>query len=111
MTSEGPFQPKPFYDSKYKKEVIRSSQHGSRKGKSFLTNLVAFYDKTTSLLHEGRAVDVVYLEFRKVFDAVCQNIFTRKLTKYRLGKRTVSWTEILLNCWAERIVISHTKSI
>ena len=31
-----------------------------------MTNLISFYDKVTYLVDEGKAVDVVYLEFSKV---------------------------------------------
>jgi len=40
------------------KKVICSSQCGFTKGKSCLTNLIAFYNKMSSLVHEGRAMDV-----------------------------------------------------
>ncbi|GAB0183856.1 mitochondrial enolase superfamily member 1 [Grus japonensis] len=43
------------------KVVIGSGQHGCSKGKSCMTNLIAFYDGMTSWVDEGRAVDVVYL--------------------------------------------------
>lgn len=60
-------------------------------GKSFwsFTELVAFYDKRTSLVHEEKAVDV----FCFVFDIVSLNTLTGKFIKYRLGKRTVTWAK------------------
>jgi len=49
-------------------KVIRSNQHGFSKRKSCLTNVTAFYDGMTGWVNEGRAVDVVYLDFDKAFD-------------------------------------------
>ena len=41
---------------------IRPSQHGFTKDRSCLTNLIS-YDLVTHLVDEGKAVDVVYLDF------------------------------------------------
>jgi len=63
------------------KKVIRSRQHGFTKGESCLTSLIAFYNGMTSWLPEGRAVDVVYLDFSKAFDTVSRNILTGTVTQ------------------------------
>ena len=71
------------------KKVLRSSQHGFTKGKSCLTNLIDFYDGMTGWVDEGRAVDVVYLDFSKAFDTVSHNILLGKLRKYGLHEWSV----------------------
>jgi len=79
------------------KKVIRSSQHGFTKGKSCLTNLIAFYDDMTGWVDEGGAVDVVCLDFSKAFDMVSRNILLGKLRKCGLDEWSGRWTENWLN--------------
>jgi len=92
------------------KKVIRSSQHGFTKGKSRLTNLIAFYNGMTGWVDEGRAVDVVYLDFSKAFDTVSHNILIGKFRKCGLDEWTVRWIENWLNGRAQRVVISGAES-
>ncbi|GAB0190273.1 hypothetical protein GRJ2_001492600 [Grus japonensis] len=68
------------------KKVIGGGPHGFTKGKSCLTNVIAFYDGMTGWVDEGRAVDVVYLNFSKAFDTVSHNILIGKLRKCGLGE-------------------------
>jgi len=92
------------------KKVIRSSQHGFTKGKSCLTNMRAFYDDMTGWVDEGRAVDVVYLDFSKAFNTVSHKILLGKLRKCGLDECSVSWIENWMKGRAQRVVSSSTKS-
>ncbi|GAB0204360.1 mitochondrial enolase superfamily member 1 [Grus japonensis] len=92
------------------KVVIGSGQHGFTKGKSYLTNLIAFYDGVTGWVDKGRAVDVVYLDFSRAFDTVFCNILIRKLRKCGSDEWTVRWVENLLNGRAQKVVISGAES-
>ncbi|PKU40953.1 rna-directed dna polymerase from mobile element jockey- hypothetical protein [Limosa lapponica baueri] len=92
------------------KKAIRSSQHGFTKGKSCLTNLIAFYDGMTGWIDERRVVDVVYLDFSKAFDTVSHSILIAKLRKCGLDKWTVKWIENWLKDRAQRVMIRGTES-
>ena len=63
---------------------IRPRQHGFTKGRSCLTNPISFYDQVTCLEDEGKAVDVVYLEFSKAFDTVPHSNLLEKLAAHGL---------------------------
>ena len=72
---------------------IRPSQHGFMKDRLCLTNLISFYDWVTRLVDEGKAVDVVYLDFSKAFDMVSQCLLLRKLAAHGLGRYSLLWVK------------------
>ncbi|KAK4821914.1 hypothetical protein QYF61_004917 [Mycteria americana] len=76
-------------------QVIRPSQRGFRKGRFCLTNLISFYDKVTRLVDEGKAVNVVYLDFSKAFDSVSHSILLEKLAAHGSDGRTLRWGSVL----------------
>lgn len=71
------------------------------KRKLCFTNMIAFYDKTTCLADEGKAVNVFYLEVIKGFSTFSHNIFTDKLVKKGLEECMAKWTKRWLNYQAE----------
>ena len=89
---------------------IRPSQHGFTNGRSPLTNLISFYDKVTRLVDEGKAVDMIYLDFTKAFDTVPHNILMEKLAAYSLDGCTLCWVKYWLDGWAQRAVVKGIKS-
>ncbi|CAM4572670.1 unnamed protein product [Caretta caretta] len=92
------------------RKVIRNSQHGFTKGKSCLTNLMAFYDEITGSVDEGKAVDMLFLDFSKAFDTVSHSILASKIKKYRLDEWTIRWIEIWRDHGAQRVVINGSMS-
>ena len=50
--------------------LILDSQHGFRKGRSCLTNLLEFLDRVTGCVDAGDSVDVIFLDFAKASDKV-----------------------------------------
>ncbi|CAM5085571.1 unnamed protein product [Natator depressus] len=89
------------------RKVIRNSQHGFTKGKSCLTNLIAFYDEITGSVDEGKTVDMLFLDFSKAFDTVSHSILASKLKKYGLDEWTIRWIESWLD---RRVVINGSMS-
>ena len=75
------------------KQVIKPSQHEFMKGRSCLTNLICFYDKVTHLMDEGKAVDVVFLDFSKAFDTVSHSILLEKMAACGLDGHKLCWVK------------------
>ncbi|CAM4543278.1 unnamed protein product, partial [Lepidochelys kempii] len=92
------------------RKVIRNSQHGFTKGKSCVTNLIAFYDDITGSVDMGKAVDVIYLDFSKAFDTVSHSILASKIKKYGFDEWTIRWIESWLDRRAQWVVISGWMS-
>ena len=62
--------------------LINDSQHGFRKGRSCLTNLLSFLDTVTGYVDSGSAVDVIFLDFAKAFDKVPNRRLILKLESH-----------------------------
>ena len=80
--------------------LLKGTQHGFRKGRSCLTNLLSFLERVTEELDDGGNVDVIYLDFAKTFDKVLHQRLLGKLERYGVSGRVLAWIRgWLLNRW------------
>jgi len=91
-------------------QAIRPSQRAFMKGRSCFTNLISFYDQMTHLVDEGKAVDVVYLDFCKAFGTISHSMLLEKLAAHGLDRRTFHLVKSWLDDRAQRVVVNGVKS-
>lgn len=66
---------------------------GFTRWKSCSINLISFCDKITGLVGDGGAVDIVLIDFSRVFEIVPHKILIDKLLMYGLDGQTAWGTE------------------
>ena len=90
--------------------LFNSSQHGFLAGRSCLSQLLNHFDKITSLLENGRCVDVVYLDFAKAFDKVDHLITLQKLSNLGVGGPLLLWLRSFLTNRTQSVLVQGQKS-
>ena len=59
--------------------LLPESQHGFRKSRSTLTQLMSHWDSVLDLLERGHTVDIIYTDFSKAFDKCETNVLLSTL--------------------------------
>ena len=79
-------------------ELLSENQHGFRKKRSCMTQLLSHVEKIYESLNKDEEVDVIYLDFAKAFDKVDHQVLLAKLERYGIGGQALGWLrEFLLN--------------
>nr|VZI20748.1 unnamed protein product [Spirometra erinaceieuropaei] len=86
--------------------ILQDFQHGFRRGRSCLSNLLACLEIWTRALEEGFEVDIVYIDFRKAFDTVPHQRLLHKLSA--IGIR--NWIRAFLVGRKQRVCIGDDMS-
>ncbi len=90
--------------------LIKDTQHGFMPGKSCATNLTLFMDTVTKAVDEGKAVDIVYLDFAKAFDKVPKQRLLKKLRAKGVDEQVTNWIENWLSDRTQSVSIQGERS-
>ena len=72
-------------------DLLNDGQHGFRKKRSCLSQLMDHYQTIINIMETGNVADVIYLDFAKAFDKVDHGILLRKLVDLGIGGLILSW--------------------
>ena len=90
--------------------IINDTQHGFRKGRSCLSNLLCFLNDVGSWVDDGNAVDAIYLDFRKAFDKMPHDRLLYKLKVIGVSGKVVDWIGNWLRGRKQRVVLNGVSS-
>ena len=90
--------------------LLPDSQHGFRKRRGCLTQLLNHMDNIFNELNSGNEVDVVYLDYSKAFDKVNHSILLAKLEKLGIGGKILAWIKDFLSDRYQTVVVEGKKS-
>ena len=90
--------------------LICSNQHGFRKHRSCLTQLLHHIDTVLKNLLNNQDSDVIYLDFAKAFDKVDHEILLEKLCAYGIRGNLLTWLKCYLENRQQTVVINGEHS-
>ena len=91
--------------------LIKDTQHGFRKNKSCLTQLLPYVDKLATALNNNSRVDVVYFDFAKAFDCVNHDLILQKLQhKFGIDGRLLKFIKEYLQGRMQQVSINGKLS-
>ena len=90
--------------------LICDNQHGFRKGRSCLSQLLIHMDDILTSIQDGDSVDCIYLDFSKAFDKVDHNKLLSKVRQLGIKGRVYDWIKAFLYNRHQEVVVSGVKS-
>ena len=90
--------------------LFNPNQHGFRKGRSCLSELLSHFYEILSIVESGGRADVVYLDFSKAFDKVDFYVLMQKLRSLGIGGKVGRWIYSFLVGRQHRVAVNGALS-
>ena len=91
-------------------QLLHHDQHGFRQGRSCSSQLLEVMEDWSSCIEQGEAVDALYLDFKKAFDAVSHQRLLSKLESYGITGKLKGWIAAFLQDRQQRVVVRGSSS-
>ena len=93
-----------------KNKIICRNQHGFRKGRSCLTQLLNHIDRILRNFIESNDTDCIYLDYAKAFDKVDHEILLNKIKDIGIRGKIHTWLQDYLKDRSQTVVVNGQKS-
>ena len=90
--------------------LFSDKQHGFRKGRSCLTQLLQHMDQILENYLDNSETDVIYLDYAKAFDKVDHSLLLRKIKSYGIKGKLYDWIEEVLRDRSKTVVVDGRHS-
>ena len=91
--------------------LMNINQHGSRRNKSCLSQLLEHHDQILKMLEEGGNVDVVYTDFEKAYEKVSHEKLMEKMkTQYNITGKMAKWLQDFFSKRTQKVLIEEVTS-
>ena len=90
--------------------LFNDNQHGFRKGRSCISQLLNHYNKIIEDLEKGHRNHVVYLDFAKAFDKVHHKVLLQKLRNIGISGKLHHWIKEFLSSRKQTVTVEGQHS-
>ena len=90
--------------------LFNDAQHGFRRQRSCVTQLLDVMNTLTNLIDNNYNVDILYLDFSKAFDTVPHKRLLYKLNSYGIEGNLLKWIESFLTNRKQRVKVNGEYS-
>ncbi|BHF64337.1 hypothetical protein SprV_0200734000 [Sparganum proliferum] len=92
------------------KHLLSDSQHGFRKSRSYVTNLLYCLEHWTRAVDRGDMVHVIYIDFKTAFDSVPHRRLLYKLSRTGMRGKLLMWIRSFLLGRSQAVHVSDQQS-